>query len=190
MTAPRTRQQAGKLKTKRGNALEAFLEDQRPALFPRVDYEKRPNPLKVLGPDPTNPALMRCARVKASGVDFDGVLEGGRAVMFEAKSTDSATRFDLKLISDEQLALMQRRARMGAVCFVYVRATSIGIDGQDYILPVSAEGKVCGYTTHHALLRPIGVKSIKWQDLTAWAVGRRELWLDACDRIAEAGAWL
>lgn len=188
-SSARTRKDAGKLKTKRGNALEAFLEDQRAALFPRVDYEKRPNPLRVLGTDPTNPAYMRCVRVKASGVDFDGTLDGGRAVYFEAKSTDSATRFDFKLISDDQLALMARRAKMGAACFIYVRASAIGIEGQDYILPVNGDGQVCGWTPFQALLAPIGVKSVKWAELTPWAVARRELWLDACERLGEAGLW-
>lgn len=192
MTPPirRSRQQAGKLKTERGNELESFLENQRRALAGRVDYEKRPSPLKMMGVDPTNPRFMRCVRTKASGVDFDGTLDGGRAVYFEAKSTGVGTRFDLKLISDDQLALMARRAKLGAACFIYVRATSIGLDGQDFILPVNAEGKVCGYLPHHGLLAPLGDKSISWAALEPWAVGRAELWLDACERIGEAGLWL
>lgn len=192
MTAPirRNRQQAGKVKTERGNELETFLDNQRRALAGRVDYEKRPSPLKMMGVDPANPRFMRCIRIKASGVDFDGTLEGGRAVYFEAKSTGVGTRFDLKLISDDQLALMTRRAKLGAACFLYVRATSLGLYGQDFILPVSAEGRVAGYLPHQSLLAPLGDKSIPWGELEPWAVGRAELWLDACERIGEAGLWL
>ncbi|PEQ09131.1 Holliday junction resolvase RecU [Bacillus toyonensis] len=78
---------------------------------------KRPTPVKVL--------KMVYGRVKdgyyesKSTVDYDGVYKG-RAVAFEAKSTNEINRFDLKNITQHQLDYLKQAEKMGAICFFLI----------------------------------------------------------------------
>ncbi|MBJ8107868.1 MULTISPECIES: Holliday junction resolvase RecU [Bacillus cereus group] len=78
---------------------------------------KRPTPVKVL--------KSRGGRVLSgfyeakSTVDYDGVYKG-RAIAFETKSTENATRFDLKNIAQHQLDYLEKAEKMGAICFFLI----------------------------------------------------------------------
>ncbi|PED06928.1 Holliday junction resolvase RecU [Bacillus pseudomycoides] len=78
---------------------------------------KRPTPVKVIksrGSQVTNGFYE-----SKSTVDYDGVYKG-RAVAFEAKSTQSLTRFDLSNIAQHQLDYLEKAEKMGAVCFFLI----------------------------------------------------------------------
>lgn len=56
---------------------------------------------------------------KMAQPDYKGTLAGGRAVVFEAKHTDS-DRLQQSVISSEQEKQLNRHAKLGAECFVMV----------------------------------------------------------------------
>ena len=92
---------------------------------------KRPTPVKVL--------KMVYGRVKdgyyesKSTVDYDGVYKG-RAVAFEAKSTNEINRFDLKNIAQHQLDYLEKAEKMGAICFFLIGFTK---DQSTFAIPLS-----------------------------------------------------
>lgn len=51
--------------------------------------------------------------------DYKGTLAGGRAIVFEAKHTDSG-RMQQSVISSEQEKQLDRHLKLGADCFVMV----------------------------------------------------------------------
>ena len=74
---------------------------------------KRPAPVKVLNKG--GRVLNEFYEAKST-VDYDGVYKG-RAITFEAKSTEKDTRFDLKNIAQYQLDYLEKAEKMGAICF-------------------------------------------------------------------------
>ncbi|MGF9958434.1 Holliday junction resolvase RecU [Bacillus mycoides] len=92
---------------------------------------KRPNPVKVL--------KMVYGRVKdgyyesKSTVDYDGVYKG-RAIAFEAKSTNEINRFDLKNIARHQLDYLEKAEKMGAICFFLIGFSK---DKSVFLVPLS-----------------------------------------------------
>ncbi|PFU86489.1 Holliday junction resolvase RecU [Bacillus anthracis] len=92
---------------------------------------KRPTPVKVL--------KMVYGRVKdgyyesKSTVDYDGVYRG-RAIAFEAKSTNEINRFDLKNIAQHQLDYLEKAEKMGAICFFLIGCTK---DQSTFAIPLS-----------------------------------------------------
>lgn len=56
---------------------------------------------------------------KAGQPDFKGTLTGGRAVVFEAKHTDS-DRIDYNRLTPEQLSSLEEHDRLGAAAFILV----------------------------------------------------------------------
>lgn len=92
---------------------------------------KRPTPVKVL--------KMVYGRVKdghyesKSTVDYDGVYKG-RAIAFEAKSTNEINRFDLKNIAQHQLDYLEKAEKMGAICFFLIGFTK---DQSTFAIPLS-----------------------------------------------------
>lgn len=92
---------------------------------------KRPTPVKVL--------KMVYGRVKdgyyesKSTVDYDGVYKG-RAIAFEAKSTNEINRFDLKNIAQHQLDYLDKAEKIGAICFFLIRFSK---DQSVFAIPLS-----------------------------------------------------
>ncbi|HDR7647944.1 hypothetical protein S3E15_02986 [Bacillus mycoides] len=92
---------------------------------------KRPTPVKVL--------KMVYGRVKdgyyesKSTVDYDGVYKG-RAIAFEAKSTNGINRFDLKNIARHQLDYLEKAEKMGAICFFLIGFSK---DKSVFLVPLS-----------------------------------------------------
>lgn len=66
-----------------------------------------------------------------STVDYDGVYRG-RAIFFEAKTTQELDRFDLKNIANHQYEHLQKCHEFGALCFVLVEFRK---HHKSYVLP-------------------------------------------------------
>lgn len=85
--------------------------------------EKTPEPMKPIGRPNSYGQFMACFTKKAQP-DYKGTLRGGKAIVFEAKHTDS-DRIARSVISEEQEKQLNRHSRLGAVCFVLL---SFGTD--------------------------------------------------------------
>lgn len=80
--------------------------------------EKTPEPMKPLRAPNRQGQFLACY-TKAGQPDYKGTLSGGRAVVFEAKHTDS-DRIERKRLTDEQLSSLAIHAELGALAFVLV----------------------------------------------------------------------
>lgn len=87
--------------------------------------EKTPEPMRPLRPPNRQGQFLACY-IKAGQPDFKGTLTGCRAVVFEAKHTDS-DRIEQSRLTDEQVASLTEHHRLGAAAFVMV---SVGL--QDF----------------------------------------------------------
>lgn len=80
--------------------------------------EKTPEPMRPLRPPNRQGQFLACY-TKAGQPDFKGTLTGGRAVVFEAKHTDS-DRIEYNRLTPEQLSSLSEHYRLGAAAFVAV----------------------------------------------------------------------
>lgn len=80
--------------------------------------EKTPEPMRPLRPPNRQGQFLACY-IKAGQPDFKGTLTGGRAVVFEAKHTDS-DRIEQSRLTDEQVASLTKHHSLGAAAFVMV----------------------------------------------------------------------
>ena len=87
--------------------------------------EKTPEPMRPLRPPNRQGQFIACY-IKAGQPDFKGTLTGGRAVVFEAKHTDS-DRIEQSRLTDEQVESLSTHHSLGAAAFVLV---SVGL--QDF----------------------------------------------------------
>ncbi|WP_242243687.1 Holliday junction resolvase RecU [Bacillus cereus group sp. BfR-BA-01309] len=92
---------------------------------------KRATPVKVL--KSAGGRVLSGFYEAKSTVDYDGVYKG-RAVAFEAKSTQSLTRFDLSNIAQHQLDYLEKAEKMGAVCFFLIEFSK---DQTVFLVPAS-----------------------------------------------------
>ncbi|MEC5238539.1 Holliday junction resolvase RecU [Bacillus sp. FSL R9-9530] len=92
---------------------------------------KRPIPVKVL--KSTGDHVLIGFYEAKSTVNYDGVYKG-QAVAFEAKSTQSLTRFDLSNIAQHQLDYLEKAEKMGAVCFFLIEFSK---DQTVFLVPAS-----------------------------------------------------
>ncbi|WP_242255057.1 Holliday junction resolvase RecU [Bacillus cereus group sp. BfR-BA-01379] len=92
---------------------------------------KRATPVKVL--KSAGGRVLNGFYEAKSTVDYDGVYKG-RAVAFEAKSTQSLTRFDLSNIAQHQLDYLEKAEKMGAVCFFLIEFSK---DQTVFLVPAS-----------------------------------------------------
>ncbi|MGH0556643.1 Holliday junction resolvase RecU [Bacillus pretiosus] len=92
---------------------------------------KRPTPVKVLK-SKGGRVLNRFYEAKST-VDYDGVYKG-RAIAFEAKSTENAKRFELKNITQHQLDYLEKAEKMGAICFFLIEFSK---DKSVFVVPLS-----------------------------------------------------
>lgn len=82
---------------------------------------KRPTPMKIIGK--TKGGQHLCVFSEKSTVDYDGVYQG-RSIQFEAKTTKHK-RFDLKLLTNNQIKFLNQTEAQGAICFVLVEIRSL-----------------------------------------------------------------
>ncbi|MGX5441513.1 Holliday junction resolvase RecU [Bacillus thuringiensis] len=92
---------------------------------------KRATPVKVL--KSAGGRVLNGFYEAKSTVDYDGVYKG-RAVAFEAKSTEKDTRFDLKNIAQHQLDYLEKAEKMGAICFFLIEFSK---DNSVFAVPLS-----------------------------------------------------
>lgn len=92
---------------------------------------KRPTPVKVI--KSRGSQVINGFYEAKSTVDYDGVYKG-RAVAFEAKSTEKDTRFDLKNIAQHQLDYLEKAEKMGAICFFLIEFSK---DRSVFAVPLS-----------------------------------------------------
>lgn len=98
------------------NMIEAAFQHYR--LKEIAEITKTPEPMKPLSRPNSKGQFMACY-TKQAQPDYKGTLKGGRAVVFEAKHTDS-DRMQQSVISPEQEKQLDRHAALGAECFVMV----------------------------------------------------------------------
>ena len=110
----------GKRSRAAGGFWEELLEDscEYYSLMHKAEITKTPEPMKPIGPKNQKGQFLACY-TKQAQPDYNGTLAGGRAVVFEAKHTDSA-RMNRNVISPEQERQLDRHAALGAECFVMV----------------------------------------------------------------------
>lgn len=80
--------------------------------------EKTPEPMKPLRAPNRQGQFLACY-VKAGQPDYKGTLNGGRAVVFEAKHTDS-DRIEYSRLTQEQADRLDLHHNLGAAAFVLV----------------------------------------------------------------------
>ena len=78
--------------------------------------DKTPEPMKPLQKPNKKGQFLACYTKKAQ-VDFCGTMQGGRAVRFEAKQTDT-DRFERSRLTDKQMDDLREHEKLGALCFV------------------------------------------------------------------------
>lgn len=98
------------------NVIEAACQHYR--LKEIAEITKTPEPMKPLS-RPNSKGQFTACYTKQAQPDYKGTLKGGRAVVFEAKHTDS-DRMQQSVISPEQEKQLDRHAALGAECFVMV----------------------------------------------------------------------
>ena len=79
--------------------------------------EKTPEPMRTLRP--LGNGRFEAVYTKQAQPDYKGTLYGGKAIVFEAKHTDT-DRIKLSAVSDEQWFELQYHSSMGAECYVLV----------------------------------------------------------------------
>lgn len=82
-----------------------------------AEISKTPEPMRPI--KPLGQGKFVAYYEKMAQPDYKGTLAGGRAVVFEAKHTDS-NRLQRSVISSEQEKQLDRHERLGADCFVMV----------------------------------------------------------------------
>lgn len=109
-------------------ALGATFEEQ---LIAACDYyrahghaeiDKTPEPTKIVSGRHQNQRgtwVFDCIFTKQAQPDFQGTLQGGRSVVFEAKISDG-DRIEQHVVTKEQNRALESHARMGAMAFVMV----------------------------------------------------------------------
>jgi len=177
-----------------GAELERWLVAQNEELLGRrlADVKRTKPELNIIG------SAGKGGRMVAvpSGVpcaDFEGVLAGGRSVVFDAKSVDARPSFAFGSIRDKQLEYMARRARFGARAFFYVRRREDDRTWTDYIAPVSETARIAG-TAHRRsteLLALTTRESVRFDALDELGCRVRpgEMWFEALARLMRSSAW-
>ncbi|PGA51081.1 Holliday junction resolvase RecU [Bacillus toyonensis] len=120
--------------TNRGMALELLLNNTN-RMYKAANigvFNKRPTPIKVLKTDKRG-NITKSNWQEKSTVDYDGVYKG-RAVYFEAKSTEKTTSFPLEYIHRHQIDYLKDTQEVGAICFFIIEFRT---DHVIYFVPVS-----------------------------------------------------
>lgn len=101
-----------------GGQLEERIEASctRLAEAGRADISKTPEPMRPVS-QPNKTGQFRAVYTKKAEPDFKGVMLGGRAVMFEAKSTGTG-RLNKDRVLPEQAKKLDSYEALGAHCFI------------------------------------------------------------------------
>lgn len=93
---------------------------------------KRPTPVKIMS---KHHGKVWGFMERKSTVDFDGVLPGGRAIVFEAKESKEIDHFPLKNIQQHQVDYLLQCHNHGAVSFVLIHMDK---QRKIYLLPAES----------------------------------------------------
>lgn len=117
----------------RGQAFENLLDYTNKVYEQRgiALINKRPTPVRVL--QTRGNRIMSAVYAHKSTVDYDGVYRG-RAITFEAKSTNIETRLPLSMIPDHQIKYLKKAKYHNAISFVIANMRAID---KTYVLPTS-----------------------------------------------------
>ena len=119
MTKNTARQYQGLVNRAQGLAFENLIERG-------LDYyrrqglavvEKTPEPMRVI--KSLSGGRFQAVFTKKAQPDYKGTLNGGRAVVFEAKYTGSDS-IEQSRVTPEQVAALEAHCQAGALCFVLV----------------------------------------------------------------------
>lgn len=94
-----------------------------------ADIQKTPEPMRVIRPLNSTRNTFEAHFVKQAQPDFKGVINGGRAILFEAKRT-TTTSIAQSRITEEQAMNLNSASELGALCFVLVE-----MDRKFYAVP-------------------------------------------------------
>lgn len=87
-----------------------------------AEIDKTPEPIKVISGRHQNASgcwSFEAVFTKQAQPDFQGTIDGGRSVVFEAKATDK-DRILQSAVTEEQARALESHANMGALAFVLV----------------------------------------------------------------------
>lgn len=87
-----------------------------------AEIDKTPEPIKVISGRHQNPSgcwSFEAVFTKQAQPDFQGTIDGGSSVVFEAKATDK-DRIMQSAVTEEQARALESHANMGALAFVLV----------------------------------------------------------------------
>ena len=114
------RQYQGYLSRENGKAFEDLIELSCLGYLNKgiACIEKTPEPIKVLSKVEGNGTFHACFE-KHAQPDYKGVLNNGRAIVFEAKHTDK-DRIEKSAVKDWQGEALKTYSKMGALTFILV----------------------------------------------------------------------
>lgn len=108
----------GMMSRVQGNQFEQQILNACDALARRGEaaIDKTPEPMKPLAP-PNDYGQFKACYTKKAEPDFHGTIAGGRAILFEAKSTATG-KMEQSRVLKEQGETMDKYTALGAHCFV------------------------------------------------------------------------
>lgn len=185
----------GKQKTINGKVLQQFISAQASLTKGKAYIRERSNPFSAIRM--MENGHFECFRTASESVDFEGTLQGGRAVYFDCKSS-SKDAFVFSNVNPNQVHYLSSHASLGAICFIYARQNYTKSSGlpsfRDFILPVLGNGTIGGMWHKNApiIFKPHEEKireSVAFNLLEKYSVHRLESWLDAVLRLHEENLW-
>lgn len=111
----------GRQNRAQGLAFEEIVSDtcEHYRLMGLAHIEKTPEPMKVIGVINRKMGHFKAVFEKAAQPDYKGTMQGGRSVVFDAKSTET-DRIQQKAVTPEQWEALDLHEEMGAWCFILV----------------------------------------------------------------------
>ena len=82
-------------------------------------YIENPGADEGAKPMPKQPGRFIACFVKAAQPDYKGTIQGGRAIVFEAKHTEGS-KIDRSRLTAEQMRCLEKHSKLGAHAFVIV----------------------------------------------------------------------
>lgn len=119
----------------------------------RADVDKTPEPFRVM--EKSRDGIFKGRFTARAAPDFQGTLDGGRSIVFEAKYT-TTDRLKRDVLTSEQQAALERHARRGAVA-----AVCAGIGNDFFFVP---------WDVWRDMKEHFGRKYVTAADLERWRV--------------------
>ena len=148
----------GKRNRAQGLQFEAIVDDvcDHYRLMGLAHIEKTPEPMKVIGVINRKMGHFKAVFEKAAQPDYKGTMQGGRPVVFDAKSTET-DRIQQKAVTPEQWEALDLHEEMGAWCFILV-----SLDWKYYRVP---------WAKWKTMKEDCGHKYMNAVDLTPYTLG-------------------